>query len=70
MYDDGRVTAVVDWELSHWGDPMDDIAWLSLRTVQDTFTYLPDRLAEYSELSGHAIDEPGCGTTGSSPSRP
>ena len=55
--DDGRVTAVVDWELSHWGDPMDDVAWLSLRTVQDTFTYLPDRLAEYSELSGHAIDE-------------
>jgi hypothetical protein len=35
---------------------MDDIAWLSLRTVQDTFTHLPDRLAEYAELSGHAID--------------
>jgi aminoglycoside phosphotransferase (APT) family kinase protein len=57
MYADGRVTAVVDWELAHWGDPMDDIAWVSLRTVQDTFTHLPDRLAEYSALSGHAIDE-------------
>ncbi|WP_395109674.1 phosphotransferase family protein [Actinomadura sp. SCN-SB] len=57
MYRDGRVTAVVDWELSHWGDPMDDIAWLSLRTVQDTFTHLPDRLAEYAELSGHKLDE-------------
>jgi aminoglycoside phosphotransferase (APT) family kinase protein len=57
MYADGRVTAVVDWELSHWGDPMDDIAWLSLRTVQDTFTHLPDRVAEYSTLSGHAVDE-------------
>jgi hypothetical protein len=57
MYADGRVTAVVDWELSHWGDPMDDIAWLSLRTVQDTFTHLPDRVAEYSSLSGHAVDE-------------
>ncbi|MET0144092.1 MAG: phosphotransferase family protein [Ilumatobacteraceae bacterium] len=56
MYEDGRVTAVVDWELSHFGDPMDDIAWLSLRTVQDTFTHLPDRLREYAELSGHAID--------------
>src|SRR5271170_5428902 len=50
---DGAVTAVLDWELSHWGDPMDDIAWLSLRAVQDTFTHLPDRLAEYAELSGH-----------------
>ena len=57
MYADGKVTAVVDWELSHWGDPMDDVAWVSLRTVQDTFTYLPDRVAEYSELSGHEIDE-------------
>ena len=56
LYRDGRVTAVVDWELAHWGDPMDDIAWLSLRTVQDTFTHLPDRLAEYERLSGHPID--------------
>jgi aminoglycoside phosphotransferase (APT) family kinase protein len=52
----GRVTAVVDWELCHFGDPMDDIAWLSLRTVQDTFTHLPDRLAEYTALTGHPID--------------
>ena len=57
LYENGRVTAVLDWELSHWGDPMDDIAWVSLRTVQDTFTHLPDRLAEYAALSGHEIDE-------------
>jgi aminoglycoside phosphotransferase (APT) family kinase protein len=56
MYEDGKVTAVVDWELSHFGDPMDDIAWLSLRTVQDTFTHLPDRLREYEAQSGHRID--------------
>jgi len=56
LYRDSQVSAVLDWELSHWGDPMDDIAWLSLRTVQDTFTHLPDRLAEYSALSGHAVD--------------
>jgi aminoglycoside phosphotransferase (APT) family kinase protein len=56
LYQDGRVTAVLDWELAHWGDPMDDIAWLSLRTVQDTFTHFPDRLREYEELSGRTID--------------
>jgi hypothetical protein len=55
LYGDGRVNAVLDWELCHYGDPMDDIAWLSLRTVQDTFTHLPDRLREYAALSGHAI---------------
>src|SRR5215207_3379568 len=56
LYRDGRVTAVLDWELCHFGDPMDDIAWLSLRTVQDTFTHLPDRLAEYAAASGHELD--------------
>nr|WP_090276962.1 phosphotransferase family protein [Mycolicibacterium komanii]CRL70667.1 putative aminoglycoside phosphotransferase [Mycolicibacterium komanii] len=57
MYADGEVTAIVDWELAHFGDPMDDIAWLSLRTVQDTFTHFPDRIAEYERLSGHPVDE-------------
>jgi phosphotransferase family enzyme len=58
MYESGRVTAVVDWELAHFGDPMDDIAWLSLRTVQDTFTHFPDRLREYEQLSGNRVDAP------------
>lgn len=56
LYANGRVQAILDWELSHWGDPMDDIAWLSLRAVQEPFTHFPDRLKEYSEHSGHPID--------------
>ena len=57
MYLGGRVTAVVDWELAHLGDPMDDIAWLSLRATQEPFTDFPTRLREYEELSGNVIDE-------------
>jgi aminoglycoside phosphotransferase (APT) family kinase protein len=57
MYLGGRVTAVVDWELAHLGDPMDDIAWLSLRATQEPFTDFPTRLREYEALSGNAIDE-------------
>lgn len=57
MYADGRVVAVVDWELAHFGDPMDDIAWLSLRATQEPFTDFPARLAEYEAMSGHTIDE-------------
>jgi hypothetical protein len=49
--------AIVDWELAHLGDPMDDIAWLSLRATQEPFTDFPARLREYEALSGHAIDE-------------
>ena len=57
MYLDGRVTAVVDWELAHLGDPMDDIAWLSLRATQEPFTDFPTRLREYEVLSGNVVDE-------------
>jgi aminoglycoside phosphotransferase (APT) family kinase protein len=56
LYRGDHVTAVLDWELCHWGDPMDDLAWLTLRAVQDTFTHVPDRLREYAELCGHPID--------------
>ena len=51
------MTAVVDWELAHLGDPMDDIAWLSLRATQEPFTDFPARLREYEALSGNLIDE-------------
>ena len=57
MYGGGAVVAVVDWELAHWGDPMDDIAWLSLRCTQEPFPDFPARLREYEELSGITIDE-------------
>ena len=56
MYKDGRVTGIIDWELAHLGDPMDDIAWLCWRTVQHTFTDFAERLREYQALSGHRID--------------
>jgi aminoglycoside phosphotransferase (APT) family kinase protein len=57
MFAAGRVVALVDWELAHLGDPMDDIAWLSLRATQEPFTDFPARLREYERLSGHRIDE-------------
>jgi hypothetical protein len=56
MYRDGCVVAIVDWELAHLGDPMDDIAWLSLRATQEPLPDFPERLREYAARSGHAID--------------
>jgi aminoglycoside phosphotransferase (APT) family kinase protein len=56
MYARGRVVAVVDWEFAHLGDPMDDIAWLTLRAAQEGFPDLPARLREYEAMSGHAVD--------------
>jgi aminoglycoside phosphotransferase (APT) family kinase protein len=51
LYAEGRVTGIVDWELAHLGDPMDDIAWLSWRATQHGFPDFAARLREYEELS-------------------
>ena len=56
LYQDGRITAVLDWELAHFGDPMDDLGWLALRAVQEPFTDFADRLADYERASGIAVD--------------
>jgi aminoglycoside phosphotransferase (APT) family kinase protein len=31
LHEDGRVTAMLDWEFAHLGDPHDDLAWMSVR---------------------------------------
>ncbi len=56
MYEGDRVSAIVDWELAHLGDPMDDIAWLSWRATQHGWPDFPARLREYEHASGIAID--------------
>jgi aminoglycoside phosphotransferase (APT) family kinase protein len=56
LYQDGRVTAVLDWELAHLGDPMADLGWLALRAVQEPFTVFRDRLADYERFSGIEVD--------------
>jgi aminoglycoside phosphotransferase (APT) family kinase protein len=56
MYDGERVTAIVDWELAHIGDPMDDIAWLSWRATQQGWPDFPSRMREYEHASGIAVD--------------
>jgi aminoglycoside phosphotransferase (APT) family kinase protein len=33
LHEDGRVTAMLDWEFSHLGDPHDDLAWMTVRTA-------------------------------------
>lgn len=31
MVREGRLTGILDWEFAHWGDPDEDIGWLSAR---------------------------------------
>jgi aminoglycoside phosphotransferase (APT) family kinase protein len=57
LHADGRVTALLDWEFAHLGDPMDDLAWLSMRATQVAGLDSLDRLVcRYAAASGIQID--------------
>ncbi len=56
MFDDGHLVAVTDWELAHWGDLHDDLAWVLVRDTLERFPDLEARLADYEHASGFTID--------------
>ena len=56
MHENGRITALVDWEFAHLGDPVEDIAWVSTRSAQEPPPDLPGFVAEYERRSGRRVD--------------
>jgi hypothetical protein len=52
----GGVTAVLDWEVAHWGDPMEDLAAISVRDMATPMGDLTTRFAEYREAGGAEVD--------------
>ncbi|MES2481287.1 MAG: phosphotransferase family protein, partial [Pseudomonadota bacterium] len=56
MFAGDRVSALVDWELWHLGDPIEDLAWLSMRCTLEPFPAFAQRVREYEELSGAPVD--------------
>lgn len=61
LLDDGRVSALLDWELAHLGDPLEDLGWVTqpLRagehTIEGTWE-AADLVAHYERVSGAALD--------------
>jgi len=53
---EGVVTAVVDWELSHLGDPYEDLGWIVARSLLFPFGELRRRFEVYAEASGLPFD--------------
>jgi aminoglycoside phosphotransferase (APT) family kinase protein len=56
LYRGGRVTAQLDWELTRYGDPMEDLAMLCIRNLLQAFIPLPEAFAAYEAAGGPKVD--------------
>ena len=56
LFEDGHLTALIDWELAHLGDPMEDLAWFSMRCVMEPVPDFAASLAAYEQAGGFPID--------------
>jgi aminoglycoside phosphotransferase (APT) family kinase protein len=61
LYDEGGMNAMLDWEMAHIGDPMEDLAWASMRfwSRDQIAAGLMERESFYrlyEEKSGHPAD--------------
>jgi aminoglycoside phosphotransferase (APT) family kinase protein len=56
LFENGRVNTVLDWELAHYGDPMEDFAWMSIRAIIQAWVPFPEILTEYQRVSGIPVE--------------
>nr|WP_245992936.1 phosphotransferase family protein [Prauserella muralis] len=61
LLEDGRVTALLDWELAHLGDPLEDLGWVTqpLRAREHTIARAwsnEDLIARYEHTTGAQVD--------------
>ncbi|MEO5840410.1 MAG: phosphotransferase [Acidimicrobiales bacterium] len=47
---DGRIVGVLDWELAHVGDPVDDLAWAALPAFRGRSSLVGHMLSEHDFL--------------------
>ncbi len=52
LFQDDRVTAVVDWEWGHWGDPMEDLGNICVREFWNPSGGLKGLFERYERVSG------------------
>ncbi len=62
LFDDEKITAILDWEMVHLGDPLEDVGWLCIRSWRQG-TELPGGLVErerffemYQDAGGYRVD--------------
>lgn len=56
IYAGGSVRAIIDWEIAHWGDPMEDLAALSVRDMATPIGSFELRISQYEAASANPVD--------------
>lgn len=56
LFHEDRVTAIVDWELTHLGDPAEDLAQIWVRSLIQPFVPMRDVFAAYLAAAGACVD--------------
>ena len=56
LFENGRLTALIDWELAHLGDPMEDLAWFSMRCVMEPVPDFAAAVRAYEQYSGTTVN--------------
>lgn len=56
MFENGRVTGLIDLELGYVGDPMQDLASFRMRDMTEPLGDVPGAMLRYEELTGVPLD--------------
>ena len=56
LFENGRVTGIIDWEVAHFGDPMEDLAAIAVRDMATPIGPLEVRFDEYETSTRTAVD--------------
>ena len=56
LHADNRVTALLDWEFVHLGDPMEDLAQIRVRSMIQPFVPIREAFAAYEAAGGARVD--------------
>ncbi len=56
LFNGSEIAALVDWELTHLGDPMEDLAQIWVRSLIQPFVPMREVFAAYEVASGQPVD--------------
>jgi aminoglycoside phosphotransferase (APT) family kinase protein len=57
LFEGARVTALLDWEFAHLGDPLDDLAWIAVRShLLGEFGDLAANFRRWADLTGLPVN--------------